>query len=56
MIKSLYIFVWKMLGSSLLSVWIDAGRDRMTLGRLLQLNSIEMTKLVANFAVVIQFG
>ena len=30
-----------------------AGRDRMTLGGLLQPNSIELSKMVENFAVII---
>ena len=33
-----------------------AGRDRMTLGGLLQPNSIELSKMVENFAVIIQSG
>ena len=33
-----------------------AGRDRMPLGGLLQPNSIELAKLVENFAIIIQFG
>ena len=31
-----------------------AGSDRMTLGGLLQSNSIELAKLVENFAVILQ--
>ena len=33
-----------------------AGRDRMTLGGLLQPNSVELSKMVENFAVIIQSG
>jgi len=33
-----------------------AGRDRMTLGGLLQPNSVELSKMLENFAVIIQSG